>query len=236
MAIVGFLAVTPRELGQWAEEGWHPAWMACHFSPYGRGLSNLPQTLPQGSLLLVDDQNPIQDHDRLLVSRQIQECTGAFSCAGVLLDFQRPGNSEAEAMVSFLERNLTCPLGVSALYGKGGKCAVCLPPPPCHVPLKEHLAPWQGREIWLELAGEGETIFLTKTGAKITPSCTPPEKPPFREPVLHCRYTISTEESQARFTLWRTREDLEDLTREAETLGVTRTLGLWQELMGRVDN
>lgn len=230
MAIVGFLAATPAELGKWAEREARPAWMACHFSPYGRGLSNLPEVLPEGSLLLLDDRNPIQGHDRQLVCRQLTDCASNLRCAGVLLDFQRPGNAEAESLASFLEENLPCTLGVSSLYGKHKKCAVCLPPPPCHVLLKDHLAPWQGREIWLELAGEGETAYLTKNGAKFAPLCSPNSKVSFREPVLHCRYTISIEKTQVRFTLWRTREELESLAREAETLGVTKTLGLWQEL------
>ena len=230
MAIVGFLAVTAAELGQWTEGEGRPAWMACHFSPYGRGLSNLPEALPAGSLLLLDDRNPIQGHDEQLICRQLSDCASGLRCAGVLLDFQRPGSAEAERLVSYLEENLSCPLGVSSLYGKETRCAVCLPPPPCHVPLKDHLFPWQGREIWLELAGEGEMVTLTDTGATFAPLCLPNSQAPFRDAMLHCQYTISIEKSQARFTLWRTREDLEALAREAKTLGVTKTLGLWQEL------
>lgn len=222
--------MTAGELAQFRENGQNLAWMACHFSSYGQGLSNLPESLPPGSLLMVDDRNPIQGHDPSQVVQQLEDCVSKYQCAGVLLDFQRPGSGEGEAMVNYLESHLSCPLGVSSLYGAGRKSAVCLPPPPCHVPLKAHLAPWPGREIWLELAMEGETISLTKAGAKFAPFAPTQQKAPFWEPAVHCQYAIALEDHQARFTLWRTREDLETLEQEAQTLGVTRTLGLWQEL------
>ena len=47
---------------------------------------------------------------------------------------------------------------------------------------------------------------------------------------LHCRYTVESAEKSAMFRLWRTREDLAALLAEAETTGVTRAIGLWQEL------
>ena len=47
---------------------------------------------------------------------------------------------------------------------------------------------------------------------------------------LHCHYHIKTFDDHIDFTLWRTREDLTNLLREAETLGVTLAVGLWQEL------
>lgn len=232
MAIVRFLAMTAGELAQGGRMPERMAWMACHVSPYGRGLSNLPEALPPGSLLMVDDRNPIQGHDGKAICRQIEACVARFSCAGVLLDFQRPGNREAEALAALLDGALPCPLGVSALYGKGRQCAVCLPPPPCHVPLTDHLAPWQGQEVWMELAMEGQTILLTKSGAKFAPLCPPGPQVPFREERLHCHYAISPESAQVRFTLRRTREDLDALEQEAQALGVTKTLGLWQELSG----
>lgn len=230
MTITRFLAMTAGELAQGREIGQNVAWMACHFSSYGRGLSNLPESLPGGSLLMVDDRNPIQGHDPAQVTWQLEACVNTCQCAGVLLDFQRPSNGETEEMVTYLENHLYCPLGVSSLYGEGRSCAVCLPPPPCHERLKAHLSPWQGREIWLELAMEGVTINLTKEGAKIASLAPMQQKAPFREPSLHCQYAIALEDHQARFTLWRTREDLETLEQEAQTLGVTKTLGLWQEL------
>ena len=47
---------------------------------------------------------------------------------------------------------------------------------------------------------------------------------------LHCHYTIETNEKAARFTLWRTKEDLEALLEEAEKSGIVGYVGLYQEL------
>ena len=53
---------------------------------------------------------------------------------------------------------------------------------------------------------------------------------PHPDEKLHCRYSIATEPDAAIFTLQRTREDNTALLREAETMGVTKSVGLWQEL------
>ena len=46
MAITPFLAMTAAEFRKKEDLPDKIAWMACHFSPYGLGLSNLPQRLP----------------------------------------------------------------------------------------------------------------------------------------------------------------------------------------------
>ena len=50
------------------------------------------------------------------------------------------------------------------------------------------------------------------------------------DPALYCHYRTQTYDDHIDFTLWRTREDLTGLLREAERLGVTLAVGLWQEL------
>ena len=63
MAIAPFLAMTGAEMRNNSVLPDKIAWMACHFSPYGTGLSNLPKNLPAGSLLMVDDITPPHGHD-----------------------------------------------------------------------------------------------------------------------------------------------------------------------------
>ena len=157
----------------------------------------------------------------------------ALKCSGVLLDFQRPGYEEAELLAGRLSEALPCPVGVSALYGRGLTCPVFLPPAPPDVCLANYLAPWQGREIWLELALDGEIITLTPAGATTAP--LPPAAQlsgGHRDEKLHCHYQIHTDADSARFTLFRTPEDLDALLTEGEALGVTRAVGLYQELHG----
>lgn len=230
MVFTGFLAMTAAELGQEPTPGWGVAWMGCHFSPYGRGLSNLPPMLPRGSLVLVDDWNPIHAHDPALVAEELEALGKRWDCTGVLLDFQRPVSPESEKMVAELEKRLTLPLILPAAYGTESRCAVCLPMPPCHVPLKTHLAPWAGREVWLELTKEGETILVNGQGSRIFPGGR--GEGGFSDENIHCHYCVKPEEGNARFNLWRTSSDLAALIREAESLGVRGAVGLWQELGG----
>lgn len=63
MEIPLFLAMTAAEFRIAAEIPAHPAWMACHFSAYGTGISNLPRELPAGAMLMLNDRTPICGHD-----------------------------------------------------------------------------------------------------------------------------------------------------------------------------
>lgn len=231
MAILRYLAMTAAEIRNFPNFPREIAWMACHFSPYGLGLSNLPSSLPPDSLLIVDDITPIHGHDPDWIAAQLRECAEALACRGVLLDFQRPDCEETAKLVKTLTTSLPCPVGVFDSYADGLDCPVFLPPVPPSTPLAEYLAPWEGREIWLELALDGEIITLSEQGAEVTPlSHAEWEEQGFAEDELHCHYKITLEENSARFTLWRTREDLDGLIEEAENLGVSCCVGLYQEL------
>lgn len=206
------------------------AWMACHFSPYGTGLSNLPKSLPPDSLLMVDDITPIHGHDPVFIGEQLIQKVEALKCRGVLLDFQRPGYSECEKLIAHLSEALPCPVCVSSLYGKASGGPVLLPPIPCSVSPETYLEAWKGRELWLEAALEGESVVLTESGAvsSLLPRFSPPEGG-FLEDTLHCHYRSEVSDDKITFTLWRTGEDVEKLLREAEALGVTLAVGLYQE-------
>ena len=80
---------------------------------------------------------------------------------------------------------------------------------------------------------DGETVTLTPAGATTAP--LPPAAQLLgghRDEKLHCHYQIHTDADSARFTLFRTPEDLDALLTEGESLGVTRAVGLYQELHG----
>ncbi len=230
MAFPFYLAMTAAEI---QENRFLPprlAYMACHFSPYGTGLSNRPKSLPQGSMLILNDRTPIHGHDHKLIAAQLEELAAGSHCSGILLDFQRPGCEETATLVRYLAQVLPYPVAVSHLYAEKLACPVFLPPLPPEEPITEYLRPWQGREIWLEAALEGTVITLTAEGAAFNPlSCAPPSEG-HADKSLHCHYTIDVADEQAAFTLFRTREDLQGLLAEAESLGVTQAVGLWQEL------
>lgn len=231
MAIQRYLAMTAAEIAENSALPEKTGWMACQFSPWSAGLSNLPGSLPPGSLLILNDFTPIDGHDPSVVGAQLRHCVESLQCSGVLLDFQRPEVQETAELAAFLVSALPCPVAVSQGYAGELDCPVFLSPVPHHTTLGDHLAPWQGRELWLDTALDGEIITLTEKGTATTP--LPPGPLPahgHREPQLHCHYQIELSESQAGFTLWRTREDLEALLEEAEGLGVKTAVGLFQEL------
>ena len=225
MAIDVYLGLTEGEFRKISPLPRKTAWMACHFSPNSEGLSNFPRWLPEGSLLILDDSIPIQGHDPDRVREELAGVLKAHGCSTLLLDFQRPGG---EDMVGRLSVGLPCPVAVSALYGSEARGPVLLPPVPPFRALQEHLAPWAGRELWLELSPEGCEVRLTAEGAELSPWW--PEGPlPFRHEALKCRYRTLLRPGMALFRGHRTAGDLRELLEEAEGLGVTAALGLGQE-------
>lgn len=229
MVLPLYLALTAGEFTACSPFPAHPAWMACHFSPYGTGLINLPPALPEGSMLILNDRTPIRGHDPEYILEQLR--TLKFSA--LLLDFQRPGCAETAALVRVLTKGLTCPVGVSEPYAGDGDGPVFLPPVPPDVPVDKYLTPWQGREIWLEAALGGLTYTVTEKGAAAVPMPTPPPQGHGDEALL-CHYHITLTQDRAEFHLFRTPEDLTALLDRSQTHGVTKAIGLWQELNGKL--
>lgn len=219
-----FLAVTGRE-----SESLRPkrtAYMACHFSASGSGLSNMPRALPGGSILLLDDSMPVQGHNPDTVAQQLNELVKNFSVQAVLLDFQRPPTEDSKRMVTAILQSCSCTAAVTPAYAQKG-FPVFLPPPPVNKPLAEYLKPWN--KVFLELASEGLEITVTKDGSQFS-SVYPASPLPLEDKRLHCHYSVKVFPGKAIFTLSRSREDLATLAREAEKLGVLGTVGLYQEL------
>jgi hypothetical protein len=168
-------------------------------------------------------------HDAELIQKQLYELISTHDCESLLLDFQRPGLSCQQELAKLLVDSLPCPVGVSELYAHGLSCPVFLPPVPPDKQLSDYLQPWLGRETWLEAALEGITLTLTEAGCPADPFFDFPEDALTDKP-LNCHYAIETGMDSASFHLWRTREDLDSLLKEAEALGITKAIGLWQEL------
>ena len=227
MSIRSFLAMTAAEFYSIEKTPKDIAWMACHFSCYGTGLSNLPRKLPPGSMVILNDRTPPQGHDPQKIAKQLNDLAQKHSVSYFLLDFQRPENPETDNLVNILTKELTQPVGVSDCYAKSLSCPVFLPPPPLHLPLNTYLEPWSGREVWLETAFSSEKITVTPEGS-VFEECWAEILPDnaHTDESLTCRYTISVTDDRATFIL--TRDNM-SFIEKAENLGVRITVGLYQQ-------
>lgn len=230
IALPLYLAMTAAELHQQPQLPQHTAWMACHFSPYGTGLSNLPSDLPSDSMLILNDRTPIAGHDAQRILEQLSVLVEQLQIRYLLLDFQRPNEPQTTHLVDVLTNKFPCPVGVSDLYAKDVHTPVFLPPPPLHIPLETYLSPWRDREIWLDTSLEQGCITITEDGAAIQSKTASSQNPIHFDQTLLCHYQIETETHCVRFLLHRTQEDLEALLTQAFSLGVAQAVGLYQEL------
>ncbi len=207
------------------------AWMACTFSPYHDGITNIPASLPAGSMLILNDRTPCDTHSPDLVAAQTADALERLGCESLLLDFQRPDAARIHDIIDALLARCRCPVAVSEPYAVEHPCAVFLSPAPLHIPPETHLKPWQEREIWLEAALCQEICTITKDGAHFE-SIFPTDELEggYFDDALCCNYTITLCEDSARFTLFDTHESLHKKLARAQALGVTRAVGLWQEL------
>lgn len=227
MAIPLYLAMSSVEFSGCLHFPPYPAWMSCHFSPSGPGLSNLPAELPGGCLLILDDRLPPAGHDLQRIRRELLEIVESRNCAGLLLDFQRPEDPET-AMIAQELLTLPCPVCISNTYAPD-TCPVLVPPCPLTVPLQEYLAPWRGREIWLEVTPDSSCFCVTEKGCQAVASSQDLQHLHY-DPELFCHYSIETELDGLRFSLCRSKGDILDLLQAAENFGVTAAIGLYQEL------
>ena len=206
------------------------AWMSCQFSPFGKGITNIPKSLPESSMLILDDQQNCFTHSPDLVARQLLDAVQQLGCESVLLDFQRPADPESIAMANTIVEALPCPVAVTEAFADDLSCPVFLAPCPLHMPLQTYLQPWAGREVWMEAALCQEIITVTKNGVTFTPDYPVDSLEGFYEEHLLCRYRTVVSPEQITFTLFDTPETLRQKLLKAEALGVCRMVGLYQEL------
>lgn len=231
MVLPLYLALTSAEISSAVPITFPCAYMACHFSPYTEGISNIPDSFPEGSVLILNDRLPCQGHSASLVAGQLKDTVTRFGCESVLLDFQRPPDPESEAIVARITSEISCPVAVSERFAEKLDCPVFLSPAPLHMSLKEYLQPWLSREIWLEAALCQEEIQITDKGMIHNP-IFPTEQLDggFYDEDLRCCYRTQIPGNSIRFTLYDTPESLERKLALAAELGVSRAVGLWQEL------
>jgi hypothetical protein len=102
--------------------------------------------------------------------------------------------------------------------------------PDANEPLTKRCGAWQGREKWLELVPQTLRYTITPDYSRRETLEQAAREYPHRDASLCCSYRIETEKNRAIFTLERTAEDLQALLRQAEELGFTRAVGLYQQL------
>ncbi len=228
MGIARYLAMTADEFANAPSHPKSVAWMACHFSPYSAGLTNIPKKLPANSLLILNDSTPPSGQSPIVIAKELEYSLKKWNCYGLLLDFQREGCAESLAIIKELLK-LEFPVCVSETYAKDLDCPVFLPPLPLTTPLSEYISPWQNRQIWLDTALSCQGIAVTENGSKEFP-VDAAGKHPLEDKALHCHYSIVSKQDGFYFTLQRTKQDLDDLLAEADELGITLAVGLYQEL------
>ena len=229
MIIPCYLALTAAEFANTDTLPENCAYMACHFSCYGDGLSNLPESLPSGAILILNDRTPIYRHDPKRILSQLEAFVAENDLSGILLDFQRPGVPLTGEVARTLTQSLHCPVAVTPAYGKGLSCPLFLPPPPLHIPLKDHIAPYGDRELWLELAPETMRYIVGKENCVTEEMDHPPLPEPYlTEKASFCRYHIKIKEDRAEFILQRTESELRDML--LAECSISRAVGLYQQL------
>lgn len=230
MALTLYLAMTAAEILGSTQLPEPMAFMACHFAPYGNGISNIPDQLPEGAMLILNDRIPPCGHDPKVVAEQLLQLAEDLSVSRMLLDMQRPDAKETAAIVKAIIDTLPCPVAVTPAYAAELSCAVLLTPA-LRKPLADQLAPWKGREIWLDTTPDCETVTVTEQGSTVLPGSIP-ESPEavHTDEELRCQYCLELEDTCARFTVWRDREQLEMLLQDGEKAGISCAVGLYQQL------
>ena len=230
MAIKTYLAMTAAEFESTSKLPESIAWMACHFSPYATGISNVPPSLPENSLLILNDITPIHNHDPEIIGFELRQCIEKLHCCAVLLDFQRLPDPELNKLTEHLIGVLPCPAVLPESLALQFHGPVFLPPCPLYTPLQEHIQNWKDREIWLEIANNPSKIVINKHGTHFIPDDYPESyQKCYTNPKLNCHYTVAKTLQDVTFHLWRIDEDWKSFLNHAHELGISNFVGLYQE-------
>ena len=207
--------VLPLYLAMRAEEMNGAAPLPRHLGVYGPAAQ-----LPPGAMLVLDDREPVR-----------LDPASAMGAESVLLDFERKADADSIRTANELSQALPCPVAAPPGYLEDPACPVFLPPCPLHVPLTEHLRPWKDREIWLDVTLWQQVITVTRDGARYALPA-PADRPDggWFDDILLCRCMMETKDDQVCFTLFDTPETLKTKLEQAAALGITRAVGLYQEL------
>ncbi len=223
-----YLAMTAAEFSSCRALPPKIAYMACHFSPYGTGLSNFPPALPEGSMLILNDRTPIAGHDPDTVAAQLREIAEKQQISRLLLDFQRPDSPALSQLIPKILEAVPCPVGISSLYARHG--AAVLLPPVLEVQMEEYFSPWQDYEIWLELALGRSCRRVDGQGCHPCPVPADDGEKSFFDERLCCQYHVTVEPDHGDFLLFDTPETLSKKLEKAEQAGAKLAIGLYQEL------
>lgn len=205
------------------------AWLGCHLSAYGNGITPLPAALKHCDLLVLTDEMPPDGHDPKEVASELWSQAKTLGCERILLDFQRPPSEESMQIIHCVLEKAFVPVGVTPKHAQQLSCPVFLPPPPLWTPLEEAISPWTGREVWLEIAPESGCVTLTKDGSSYAPSETKPDYP-FTDHRLCLSYKTEVYANKASVFLHRGISNLPCWLKQADTLGIRAAVGLYQQL------
>lgn len=234
MSIPFFLAISAREFPLFSELPPNIAWMSAHFSSSGSGLSNLPQNLPEGSLLILDDQTPWEGHSTEMVCREVVESLLKSKASGLLLDFERPVTPETALLTTALSqccREIGVMLGAPESYAAEEDTAIFISPLPCQTP--PELLYQKNRKLWLDVSAGAYLLHIAALGAtgqaadqRSFPDGSYPE---FIDPVLHCSYRSRPNAGGIDILLSHSRESIDTLLTALDEQVVQLAIGLYRE-------
>lgn len=231
MGLPVYLAMTEAEIRTEVLPSCPIAYMACHFSPYLDALSGIPESLPPGAALMLNDRIPIRGHSSSRICDQLAASVQALGCNVLLLDFQTPDVEALSRLCQLLLQELPCQVVVSHHYARQLSCPVLLPPVPPHITPEAHIAPWEGRRLWVETVCESSLIHVDASGSRVSslPFFLPQEGNHYHDK-LCCSYDTELTDDAAKFRLTRGSRELSALLSRLEGMGVSAVIGLYQQL------
>lgn len=222
-----YLAFTQAEAAAMKAHSGKTAWLGCHLSAYGSGISCIQPA--RCDMLVLTDETPAEGHDPDRVARELTEAARKCGCSRLLLDFQRPGVPVSAAITEAVVHSSPCPVGVTEGYAEGLECPVLVSPPPLWTALEGHLLRWKGREVWLEAVTEDAFVTVTPTGSQYR-LCEPNGVFPYTDKKLSLSYRVEPSQAQMRVWLHRGTCELSGFLKHAYTLGIRTAVGLHQQL------
>lgn len=225
MEIRWYPAMTAEEIAQMQIPPEHYAWMAAHFDPKGTGLMDLPETMPENGLLILNDEIPYSGQDGERICTALKVFSENQKIYGILLDFQRPVQAALKEIIKQIVASVPCPVAAAESYGIRGIIPF-IPMPELTQPPEEYFRSRKGS--WLEVYKQAKTYRINCTGCDAVNG--KPSSRGLSDSALCVHYDTVVNADYADFTLWRDTEDHRRVLEIAQAAGIDTAVGLYQEL------
>lgn len=223
MGIGPYHLMSPGEIHKFSPSAPVAVLLCC--APFSPGLLIGPSRLPKGSVAVFTDRVTPTFHQSGRIAGELKALMKTLHSPALILDW----TGELSPWLEELLKQLCGVQLVLPPHLAGKEDSAVLVPSVVEKSLEDLLAPWNGRQIWLDMVSSAAQLTLTRNGCEVVPWQASIREGDLYDETLCCQYRVETAQEEARFYLYETQQTRMKKLEKARSLGVAGAIGLWKD-------